>query len=393
MTDTTIHCPRCGFEFPLSAALTARLRADAEAATGAAHAEDVRRAVIDAEVRTAAQHSRERAFLESQIAEQRQRLALAQESELELRKRALDLETRQRELDLEVARRLDAGKQRLAEEIRRAEAEQHGLKLKERERQIDELKHLLEEARRKSEQGSQERQGEVLEIDIEAALRAAFPQDSIQTVPRGAAGADLLQVVRDPAVNACGSLLWELKNTKRWQPAWVAKLKHDQRACGASLAILVSVAVPDEAQGGIARIDGVWVASLAAWPALATALREQLIQVSFARNAASGMSDKMTVIYEYLAGEPFRHKVEAIVEAFIALRGQLDKERRAMSRQWAEREKQLERVIASTAGMYGDLRGTIGQAMQPIAALELDAGEPPDDAAGLPKRLVEIVES
>jgi hypothetical protein len=211
----------------------------------------------------------------------------------------------------------------------------------------------------------------VLELDIQAVLEHRFPQDLIRPVPKGMTGAYLIQEVRDAALNACGSLIWEAKNTKHWQTAWIDKLKADQRTAGAALAVLVSVALPEGVRG-FAQIDGVWVADLAHYQDLAVALRDQLRQVAFARAASQGRNEKMELLYNYLSGDEFRHRVEAIVEAFTAMRSQLDKERRAMTRHWAEREKQIERVIISTTGMYGALQGIIGQALPGIPALELE---------------------
>ncbi|MFQ5660500.1 MAG: DUF2130 domain-containing protein [Gammaproteobacteria bacterium] len=168
----------------------------------------------------------------------------------------------------------------------------------------------------------------------------------------------------------CGTIIWEVKNTKRWSPAWIDKLKADQRALNAGLAAIVSVALPVEIQA-FSRIDGVWVTNPQSFIALACALREQLIQVSFARNASIGKNEKMEMLYQYLAGDEFRHKVEAIVEAFTAMHGQLHKERRAMEKIWKEREEQIEKITLSTVGMYGDMRGIIGASMPEIAALEL----------------------
>lgn len=352
--------------------LAERTRLDVEQKLRAEADEKARALVAQAEARAREQSEKDLKLLQEQLAEQQQKARQAQEAELALRREKATLEERARELDLEVARRIDAEKQRLEEGIRKSVGEEQALKLKEKEKQIEDLRRALEDLKRKSDQGSQELQGEVLELDIQAALEARFPRDAIRPVPKGMHGADLIHEVRDAALKPCGRIVWEVKNTKAWQPGWLAKLKDDQRACGAGLAVLVSVALPEEARNGFALIDGVWVASLAAWPALAVALREQLLQVAFARNAATGMQDKMEALYQYLAGDAFRHKVEAIVEAFGVMREQLERERRAMERLWKEREKQLDRIITSTAGMYGELRGTIGQAMQPIASLELD---------------------
>lgn len=274
-------------------------------------------------------------------------------------------------MELEIQRRLEGEKQKLEMALRERLSQEQALKLKEKEKQIEDLRKALEEAKRRSELGSQELQGEVLELDIQAALASHFPHDRIEPVPKGIRGADIVHTVRNDRLVECGTILWETKNTKAWQPAWLDKLKDDQRALGAPLAVLVSVVLPDDIQG-FGRRDGVWVSDLKSWPALACALREQLIQVSFARAALDGQNEKMELLYQYLAGDDFRQRVETIVEAFEALQSQLQKERRAMERQWAEREKHLQRVINSTARMYGSLQGIIGSALPKVPALELD---------------------
>jgi hypothetical protein len=271
-----------------------------------------------------------------------------------------------------VARRVDGERQRWEEAVRRGLAERQELKVKEKDKVIDDLRKALDEAKRKSEQGSQERQGEVLEIDVEAELARRFPQDLVLPVAKGARGADLVHEVRDQAMRACGTIVWETKNTRHWHAGWLDKLKEDQRAIGANLAVIVSTALP-ESIVEFGRIDGVWVASLRAWPALATALREQLIQVAFAYAAADGKHEKMEILYRYLSGDQFRRRIEAMVEAFAALQTGLNRERTAMERIWKEREKQIERVLANTAGMYGEVRGIVGSSLPGVPALELEA--------------------
>jgi hypothetical protein len=373
-----ITCPNCGTEIELTEALAAPLHAKLEAAHQAEIAQvqaQLRREatalVAQAETRAREDISLEKQILERELADERERRQAAQRAELELRKEKNALDHRARELDLEVARRVDAEKRHLEEAIRRGVAEHHELKLKEKEKLIDDLRRALEDAKRKSEQGSQELQGEVLEIDVQAELERRFPQDRISPVPKGARGADLVQEVRNDAGRSCGVIVWESKNTKHWQPAWLDKLKQDQRALQANLAVLVSTALPN----GIAefgRIDGVWVASLRTWPALAIALREQLIQVAFAHAAADGKHEKMELLYRYLAGEQFRSRVHGIVETFTALQSQLNRERLATQRGWKEREKQIERALAHAAGMYGEVRGIVGASVPDIAALELE---------------------
>ncbi len=450
MKDTSIKCPNCGFEIPVSEALGAQIRGELETSLKAENEARLKRAVAEAEQRARGALDIDLADLRAQIAErarqaeeaanrelalrkekreleetqkaqaeriraeveetlrkgeseriaqaaaavetrareqnelalkelrddlaaQREKARLAQEAELALRKEKTALEERARELDLEVARKLDAAKTELETAIRRSAAEEQGLKLKEKEKQIADLRQALEDAKRRSELGSQELQGEVLELDIQAALERQFPQDRIDPVLKGARGADIQQRVRNERFEDCGLILWETKNAKNWAPAWIDKLKQDQRAAGAGAAVLVSVALPDGIEG-FGRIDGVWVAGVRTWPALAVALREQLIQVAYARAASEGKNEKMELLYTYLAGDEFRQRVEAIVEAFSAMQSQIQRERRAMEKQWAEREKQIQRVIGSTSGMYGALQGIVGGGLAAIPALELDGG-------------------
>ena len=363
MNTATITCPSCGAEIALSEALGEQFRQENEAR--------LEQFAGQAQERARADVALERRLLEQELAEERQKRQAAQQAELELRQEKSALDERARGLDLEVARRLDAERRRLEAAIGAGFAERHDLKLKEKDRLIGELRQALEAARQKSEQGSQERQGEVLEIDVQAELERRFPHDLVAPVPKGARGADLVHEVRDAAQRVCGTIVWETKNTRRWQAAWLDKLKADQRALGAGLAVIVTAALPD----GIVefgRLDGVWVAGLRAWPALALALREQLIAVAFAHAAAAGKQEKIEVLYRYLSGDAFKSRIEAMVEAFEALQSGLNRERGAMERIWKEREKQIARVLANTAGMYGEVRGIMGASLPEVPALALD---------------------
>jgi hypothetical protein len=334
---------------------------------------------VEIEARAREQWSGDLSTLQEELEQQRQKTNEAQAAELALRKEKQALEERARELDLEVARKVDAERTQIEQSLRKAIGDEQSLKLKEKEKQIEDLRQALEDAKRRSELGSQELQGEVLELDIQAALEQQFPHDRIDPVVKGARGADIIQAVRNERLDECGSIVWETKNTKHWQPAWLDKLKQDLRTVGGNIAVLVSVALPEGIRG-FGRLDGIWVSDLASWPALAVALREQLIQVSYVRAASQGKSEKMEMLYEYLAGDEFRQRVETIVEAFEAMQVQIHKERRAMEKHWAEREKQIQRVIGSTSGMYGALQGIVGAGLQPIAALDFD-----DDPEMLPE--------
>ncbi|MGB5718151.1 MAG: DUF2130 domain-containing protein [Gammaproteobacteria bacterium] len=296
----------------------------------------------------------------------------ARTRELALLKEKSVLEDQRKDMALDYQRKLTEERQQLEKQLIEKYASEADLKLKERDKQIEGLRKSLAEAKRKSEQGSMETQGEALELDLEANLNMHFPHDEISPVPKGIRGADVIQAVHNERMVNCGSIIWETKNTKAWNGAWIDKLKDDQRAIGANLAVLVSTELPEGIRT-FGQLDGVWVTSVAAYVPLAMTLRQQLVQVTFARSASEGKSEKMEMVYEYLSGDAFRHKVEAIVETFVGMQEQLNKEKRAYVRLWKEREKQIERIIENTAGMYGDVRGLIGSAVPEIRALTLEA--------------------
>lgn len=378
--DPVIQCPACGTSIPVSAAIAAHIREEMEISVQEEYQKRLQIAVQRARAESHEEHERGMADVLNQLTEQRRKADEAQRRELALLKRAREMEEREQQLDLEVARRVDDQKKRIEEELRRIAAEQYSLKLKEKDSQIDDLKNLLEEARRKSEQGSQERQGEALELDLEEVLERNFPQDMIRPVPKGMRGADLIQEVRDGALQPCGTIIWESKNTRQWSPAWLQKLKDDQRAAGASVAVLVSVSLPEDVES-FGLFKGVWVSRLGSALPLAMALREQLIRVAFARKAADGMHEKMESLYAYLSGDEFRQRVEASVDTFRAMQDQLGRERRAMEKLWKEREKQIERLTLNTVGMYGSIRGFIGAKLPEIPALDLEMIAAPEDSA------------
>jgi len=298
----------------------------------------------------------------------------ARTRELVLLKEKAALEEKRKGMELDYQRKLTEEHQQLEKQLIDKYASEADLKLKERDKQIEDLRKSLSEAKRKSEQGSMETQGEALELDLEANLSSHFPHDGIAPVPKGIRGADVIQSVHNESMVDCGSLIWETKNTKAWNNAWIDKLKDDQRSIGANLAVLVSTELPEGIKT-FGQLDGVWVTSVAACIPLAMTLRQQLVQVTFARSASEGKSEKMEMVYEYLSGDAFRHKVEAIVETFVGMQEQLNKEKRAYARLWKEREKQIERIIENTAGMYGDVRGLIGSAVPEIRALTLEDDE------------------
>lgn len=287
-------------------------------------------------------------------------------------KKERELEGAKAELNLTVEKRVQAGLTEARSRARQEAEESLRLKIMEKNQTISSMQRTIEELKRKAEQGSQQLQGEVQELELEGVLRDKFPLDSVEPVPKGEFGGDALQRVISPGGRPAGSILWESKRTKNWCDGWLIKLRDDQRKANADLSVLVSQALPK----GIDTFDvieGVWVVHPRVAIPVATVLRETLIQVSTARQVSDGQQTKAELVYRYLTGSRFRQRVEAIVEAFSTMQLDLDKERTVITKQWAKRQEQIERVVGATAGMYGDLQGLAGTSMREIDGFDLEA--------------------
>jgi len=320
---------------------------------------------------------------EAELAETKSKLVEAQQAELELRKSKRELEEAKREQEVTVARKMDEEREKIREAAKKEAADERQLKEAEKDKLISDLRKQADDLTRKLEQGSQQTQGEVMELELEDVLRTQFPFDTIEPVPKGVHGGDVLQHVYDGGGYLCGTILWESKRTKAWSDGWLPKLRDDQRAAKAQFAVLASIEMP-KGTSTFDCIDGTWVTNRACIVGIATALRAGLIEVANAKRGLEGRQDKMEILYNYLAGPEFRHRVEGIVEAFGTMRTDLEAEKRAVQKIWAKREKQLDRAITHTAGLHGDLTGIIGAAIPQIESLELLAitdstqGEPDD---------------
>ncbi|MCX7888311.1 MAG: DUF2130 domain-containing protein [Rhodobacteraceae bacterium] len=417
MTDTTISCPHCGgpirLDETLAGPMVERMRAAFEKrladgeqalqareqalarekiALAAAQAEldEQLRARLAAEreaiTRAEAEKARaatadELASLNARMAELTGKLAEAQAAQAEALRRERALEDRERELALTVEKQVAERAETIRQKAQAEAAEAERLKVAEREKVIGDLKRQLEEMKRKAEQGSQQLQGEVLELSLEAALQARFPHDRIEPVGKGVSGADLMQTVLTPAGAACGTILWEVKRTKVWQAAWLPKLREDQRAAGAAVAVILSDTLPS----GVTTfdlIDGIWVAHPRLAEPLALILRQSLVEVQATRIAQEGQATKTEMVYAYLTGPRFRQRIEAVIERYSEMKADLDRERTAMRRLWDRRETQIGIVTQTLAGLYGDLQGIAGAAVPDLPSLELPGPAPDDGASG-----------
>ncbi len=316
------------------------------------------------------QKSHELLEMQGILKQKDEKLAEAQKAQADLLRKQRELDDAKRELDLTIEKRVQAGLTDTREQAKKEAEEALKFKVMEKEQTITSMQKQIEELKRKAEQGSQQLQGEVQELELESLLSVKFPHDQIHPVPKGEYGGDVLQRVAGPYGQLCGTILWESKRTKNWSDGWLVKLREDQRQAKAELAVIISQVLPKDVES-FDLVDGVWVAHPKSAIPVAMALRHGLIEVALARQASEGQQTKMEMVYDYLMGPRFRQRVLAIVEAFSTMQDDLNKERKVITKQWAKREEQIERVMQATVGMYGDLQGIAGKTLQEIEGLEL----------------------
>ncbi|MBP5983010.1 MAG: DUF2130 domain-containing protein [Fluviicola sp.] len=260
------------------------------------------------------------------------------------------------------------------EKIRKIEEDKNELRVKELLKQLEDQKKLTEEMKRKQEQGSMQLQGEVQELAIEEWLATQFPLDTIDEIKKGARGGDCIQTVHTRQQQNCGTIYYESKRTKDFQPSWIEKFKADIREKSADIGVLVTDVLPsDMARMGLK--DGIWICTFEEFKGLCTVLRETLIRLNTSLVSQENKGDKMHLLYDFLTSNTFRMQVEAIVEGFSQMKADLETEKRSMQRIWKQREKQIEKVIVNTIDMYGSVRGIAGNAVQAVKALELESDD------------------
>ena len=430
----TITCPHCGKPVEVDKALEGQIEARVLAAARHKHADELAKLKAEQELALAEAAKAAAQLAEKQLAGEKELLQKQAAADLELeRKRiAQDLANEQRKqaaekaselaqlkadneaakeeskklredlakimtslreerkakenAELEAQKKLAEEEAKIREEALKSADERHHLRQLEMEKKLADTQKALEDAQRKAAQGSQQNQGEVLELDLETRLREEFPFDDISEVKKGQRGADIMQTVKNRSFAACGLLLWETKNGK-WQPAWIPKFKQDIREANANIGVIVSQEMPPE-YGDMRHLEAnVWAAKPNLAPVLASALRGTILQVDAANRNAEGKDAKMEALYQFLVGPEFRHRVEAIVENYGLLQAEIEKEKRAAALRWAHQEKAIRSVIDNTIGMYGDLQGITQKALPAIQSLEPGGGVDGEGGSGQPSLL------
>lgn len=321
-----------------------------------------------------AEQAEETKALQEELVEKNKKISKATKKELELLKKQRQLEEQSEQLELEIERKIAEERKKIAEEASKKAAEENMLKMREKDDLIKAMQGQIENLKRKAETGSQERQGEALEGQLQEVLQQAFPFDKFDEIKKGARGADILHIVRNSAGKACGSILWESKNTKDFQKGWIEKLKTDQRESKANIAVIMSVALPSEIESfGI--YQDVWITNYKSAIGLAMALRQSLIKLKRSEIIQANQESLKDVIFNYITSQEFAMHIKAVVNAYKQMQEDLDTEKRSMQRIWKKRETQIHKVIGNVTDIYATIEGLVGsrKILPDIEPLSLEA--------------------
>lgn len=400
MSSNLTTCPNCGHQFDAGLAMQKHLEIElkknleAQEKANVLKMEELKRqlaeekrvfeqeekkkmwaiAQSEAQKRAEAQNAAQLQALKEDNEAKHKQILLSQQKELELLKKEQELKNQQDMLKIQLEKQLIERSKEIEETAKKKKDEEFELVKKEYEKKLETQMNLVNEMKRKAEQGSMQLQGEVQELEIESLLERTFPFDKVEEIKKGQRGADAILTVVNSLGQDCGKIIFESKRTQNFGGDWIEKLKDDQRSAGAEIAVLVTQVMPKD-MDRFGEKEGVWICGFHEVKSLVFVLREILIRTQTARSANENKADKMSILYNFLTSNQFRQQIEAIVEGFSNLKVELDKEKRAMQRIWKEREMQIEKVITNTIDMYGSIKGIAGNAIAPIQTLELPEGE------------------
>ena len=357
---STLVCPHCKKSIELSDAVMHQFeeRLEKEVSEKLRASEKALEEKLRKELGESSQKEKEE--LERELLEQKKKNSEFQEKELELRAQARKLEDDKKEFELKIQRQMDEERKNLEEKIIRAEEEKFRLREMEKNKTIDDLKKALDDAQRRASQGSQQLQGEVLELDLQNMLTETFPNDDIDEIKKGTTGADIRQTVRTPKGTVCGVILWETKRAKSWDNDWPEKLKSDLRAEKANIPIIVSTIMPKDFKSEMGIKEGVWVVSFALSATLAELMRQRLIDVAREKYLAENKDGKTEALYEYITSHEFVQQIESFLEVHREMMDQVNREKAAFEKQWKARVEYSEKLMKSTARMVGSIQGRLG---------------------------------
>jgi len=414
MKGTSIICPNCKKSFEISDAIqhqieeelnrakvaqTENLRKEYDVLAASKIKEAVQSAVTEAQQVAEHQLARERqaAKLEIEKAKQSTELEIerakqsteleteklrkqaenSKESENQLRKQMKNLleelsnaNKAKEDAELTARKELFEKEKLIREEATKRASDDFNTKIREHEETINKLREQLTTAKQVAEQGSQQLQGEILELDVEQGLRSNFPLDTIEEVKKGERGSDIRQIVNEQFYQNCGLILWECKNAKTYQASWLGKLKDELAEEKAQIGVIVFNPTDGGDDDFKQLADNVWLVKPRYAMMLATFLREVCVKVAIANRNAEGKDVKIEMMYNYLTGGEFSNRIRYIIDSYDEMAKQLDTEKKQTQKRWAAQEKILHKVTSSLYGMSGDLQGIAGQEIIALPAIE-----------------------
>lgn len=383
----TIICTKCGQEIELSEALTKDIENTVIAAEHEKHAAEIERlkresaeaiakstSEAEAKARTEAV-----AKVDFKLQTLQKEADEAKNDNAELRKQTSELIEELREskrardnAEIEMQKKLSEEESKIREEATKLADEKQRLNIAAKEKTITDLQKALDDAQRKAAQGSQQLQGEVMELDIEEALTSAYRDDTIDPVAKGVKGGDIRHTVKSSRGTVCGVILWEIKRTKNWTDSWIAKLKEDLRAEKANIGVIISDVLPKELDKDMGFVDGIWVCKPSVALPSSVLLRKTLIDSAYQKALSINQDEKAGNLFGYITSHQFVQQIEIILETYASSVAQITKERMAFEKSWAEREGQAKRTLLSVANIVGNMQGAIGQTAMPrIKGMEL----------------------
>ncbi len=376
MNDQII-CPNCKKVVPLTEALTHRMREQLAQKEQDLHKDaekwkEEQQKLLDVQLTERIQKEMELRMRDAknETDELKKKNALFQEQVLEMNRTMRQLKAHDEERAIEMEKKLAEEQEKIKETVKRQVEEANHLKMLEKDKKLDDVMRLNDELKRKLEQGSQQTQGEVLELEFEESLRRKFPHDEIQEVPKGISGADLVHIVKNNYGKIAGTIVWEFKRTKTWERDWVLKLKDDQRKINAEIAVIITQVLPKEIKG-FGLHEGVWVGDFQSVLGLGEILRHELIKIAIVRSSVQNQNEKKDVLWRYLTSTQFNHKIQAIADVYHSMREDLETEKKLFKKKWAKQEMNIQKVTDSIFEMHGELESIIGKELQDIKGTEL----------------------
>ncbi len=373
----TIKCKKCGEEIEISDALKHQFEETIRLEEGEKYGQKLkeaeREARVEAEKSAQERLAKEIKDKDDQIGALETRAKKAEAEELKIRKEKRELKESKEKFELEKERQLDKEREKIRKAAVDEISEKDRFKFAEYEKKISDMNKALKEAELKGKQGSQQLQGEVLELDFENLLESTFSDDEIVPIGKGVRGGDIIQKVKGRSGRVAGVILWETKRAK-WTPRWINKLREDARKESATFAVLLSTNLPPDITD-FKPFGGVIVCSYKSAIPLAGVLRRSVLHLAVAKQTAANKDENLELLYGYLQSETFRHRFESFAEGISEMQNDLDYEKRAMERVWKKREVQIKKTLINASRMYGELQGVMGNALPDIKTFSLPEGE------------------